>query len=206
MPRAGTYFTPERKVGLNMSKRNAKLSEDTRKQLLATLEARFEGNPDRHKGVKWVHVRERLEADTNALAALEAMEATGGEPDVVAVDKKSGEVTFMDCSSESPAGRRSVCFDRKGWESRKEHRPANNAVDMAAEMGVEMLTEEDYRFLQTLGNFDAKTSSWVQTPKDVRALGGALFCDFRYGKVFTYHNGAQSYYAARGFRAKVSIG
>ena len=169
-------------------------------ELMNALKARFEENSDRHPGLAWADVRARLEGNLPALRALRAMESTGGEPDVIAYDRKTGQYTFCDCSEESPAGRRSVCFDGEALRSRKEHRPEKSAVEMAAEMGIDLLTEEQYRDLQSLGEFDTKTSSWVHTPRDVRALGGALFCDRRYGKVFVYHNGAQSYYAGRGFR------
>jgi hypothetical protein len=175
------------------------------KDLLKTLQARFEKNAKRHPGLEWAKVRARLEANPKKLKALQEMEKTGGEPDVVGRDAKTGEVIFHDCAVESPAGRRSVCYDREGLESRKEHRPKDTAVDMAAAMGIELLTEEEYRELQKLGAFDTKTSSWVKTPDDVRKLGGALFCDRRYGRVFTYHNGAQSYYAARGFRGSLRV-
>jgi hypothetical protein len=168
--------------------------------LKAALKARFEDNMHRHKGLTWASIEPKLNA--GKLATLQQMEDTGGEPDVVAL---AGGAAFVDCSAESPEGRRSVCFDREGWESRKEARPKTNAVDMASDMGVEMLTEAEYRELQQLGEFDLKTSSWVQTPKKIRELGGALFCDRRYDTVFTYHNGAQSYYAARGFRAKLKL-
>jgi hypothetical protein len=161
--------------------------------ILETLRVRFRENMHRHKGVDWDDVEARLEGKAGKLKALEQMEATGGEPDVVGVDRKTGEILFYDCSGESPAGRRSVCFDREGLESRKEHRPANSAVDMAREMGIELLSEEEYRGLQKLEEFDLKTSSWVKTPEKIRKLGGALFCDRRYDTVFTYHNGAQSY-------------
>lgn len=173
--------------------------------LLETLEARFRENPHRHEGVAWNDVRKKLEANPEKLAALARMEETGGEPDVVGYEASSKTYRFVDCSPESPSGRRSICFDRKGWESRKKHRPENNAVDMAAEMGIEILTEEEYRELQTLGEFDQKSSSWVRTPEAIRKLGGALFCDRRYGAVFVYHNGAQSYYAGRGFRGGVRV-
>jgi hypothetical protein len=173
-----------------------------RDALLQTLKARFEQNMKRHKGIEWAKVQARLEADPDKLKALEEMEKTGGEPDVVGQDK-AGRFLFFDCSAESPAGRRSVCYDRAGLESRKEARPKTSAIDMAQAMGIELLTEEQYRALQKLGEFDLKTSSWVQTPADIRKLGGALFCDRRYGTVFTYHNGAQSYYAARGFRGSL---
>ena len=175
-----------------------------RRALVETLKARFEKHMHRHREIAWAAVQARLDANPGALASLGAMEATGGEPDVIG-GGEPGHITFCDCSAESPPGRRSVCYDRAALESRKEHRPAGNAVDMAAEMGIELLTEQQYRELQRLGDFDAKTSSWVQTPPDVRSLGGALFCDRRYGRVFVYHNGAQSYYAARGFRGLLRV-
>jgi hypothetical protein len=173
--------------------------------LLRTLQARFEKNMQRHKGLAWAQVLGRLEANAAALKSLAAMEASGGEPDVIGMDKKTGQVTFCDCAPESPTGRRSVCYDRAALDSRKEHKPDGSAVEMAAEMGIELLDEEQYRALQALGEFDLKTSSWIATPADIRKLGGALFCDRRYGKVFTYHNGAQSYYAARGFRGLLRV-
>lgn len=173
--------------------------------LIETLKERFEANPDRHKGVKWAKVEERLRGNLDRLWPLGEMERTGGEPDVVAVDKKSGEITFADCSPESPKGRRSVCYDQAALDSRKEHKPANSAVGMAAEMGITILDEAAYRELQKLVRIDTKTSSWIETPDDIRAAGGALFCDWRYGHVFTYHNGAESYYAARGFRGFIKI-
>jgi hypothetical protein len=173
--------------------------------LIETLRLRFEKHPERHKGVPWATVQARLEASQSAVKSLIEMERTGGEPDVIAYDKKTGQVTFCDCSAESPTGRRSLCFDRKALDSRKENKPKGCASELAAEMGVNVLSEEQYRALQQLGEFDTKTSSWVNTPEDVRALGGALFCDRRYGKVFAYHNGAESYYAARGFRALLLI-
>ena len=176
-----------------------------REELLETLKARFEKNMNRHKGLEWAKVQAKLEADTEKLWSLNEMESTGGEPDVVGHDKKTGEYIFYDCSAESPKGRRSVCYDREALESRKEHKPKNSAIDMAAAMGIELLTEEQYRELQKLGNFDTKTSSWIITPADIRKLGGALFADYRYGNVFVYHNGAESYYAARGFRGSVRI-
>ena len=176
-----------------------------REELLKTLKARFEKNMNRHKGLEWTKVQARLEADTEKLRSLNEMESTGGEPDVVGHDKKTGEYIFYDCSEESPKGRRSVCYDRKALDSRKENKPKDSALDMAAAMGIELLTEEQYRELQKLGNFDAKTSSWIVTPADIRKLGGALFGDYRYGTVFVYHNGAESYYAARGFRGSVRI-
>src|SRR5262245_49945304 len=176
-----------------------------RNALLETLEARFEKNTKRHKGIEWAKVRARLEAKGDKLWSLNEMESTGGEPDVVGHDKKTGEYLFYDCSSESPKGRRSVCYDREALGARKEHKPANNAMDMAAAIGIELLTEEEYRGLQKLGEFDTKTSSWVKTPSDIRKLGGALFCDRRYDTVFVYHNGADSYYAARGFRGSLRV-
>jgi hypothetical protein len=181
------------------------LSPTQREELLRALEARFNKHGSRHKGLEWTKVRARLETNAEKLRSLHEMERTGGEPDVVGHDKTTGEYIFFDCSAESPAGRRSVCYDREGLESRKEHKPDDNAVDMAAALGIELLTEEEYRDLQELGEFDTKTSSWVKTPSDIRKLGGALFCDRRYGHVFTYHNGAQSYYAARGFRGSLRV-
>lgn len=172
-----------------------------REGLLKALRERFERHPARHPGVAWADVQARLEGDASALAALHAMEQTGGEPDVVGGADRAGRVTFIDCAAESPAGRRSCCYDRAALDARKEAKPKHSAVEWAAELGAELLTEEQYRELQRHGEFDLKTSSWVVTPADVRALGGALFCDRRYGRVFTYHNGVQSYYAARGFRA-----
>jgi hypothetical protein len=171
-----------------------------RDELLGALKDRFEQNMHRHKGIAWADVEARLANDGDALKALRAMEASGGEPDVIGRDKKTGQVVYCDCSPQSPSGRRSVCYDREALDSRKEHKPKSSAVEMAASMGIELLTEEEYRALQQLEEFDTKTSSWIRTPSDVRSLGGALFCDRRYGKVFTYHNGAESYYAARGFR------
>jgi hypothetical protein len=190
-------------AGPGMSPRN--LPSDECEQLLATLEARFEKNPARHPGVEWGEVRSRLEAQPGKLWSLNEMERTGGEPDVVGRDEATGEFLLIDCAPESPKGRRSLCFDRKAWEERKEHRPEGSAQEMAAAMGVELLTEAEYRRLQELGEFDTKTSSWVQTPPRIRALGGALFCDRRYDTVFVYHNGAQSYYGARGFRGVVRV-
>src|SRR6202140_2264938 len=176
-----------------------------REELLNTLKARFEKNINRHKGLEWAKVQAKLEANTEKLWSLNEMERTGGEPDVVGHDKKTGEYIFYDCSPESPKGRRSLCYDREALESRKEHKPEGNAIDMAAAMGIELLAEEQYRELQKLGNFDTKTSSWVKTPSDIRKLGGALFCDRRYATVFVYHNGAASYYAARGFRGSLWV-
>jgi len=181
------------------------LSPIVRDALLNTLQARFEKHMARHKGLSWAQVEGRLLADKGGLWSLHEMEQSGGEPDVIGQDKKGGAYLFVDCATESPSGRRSVCYDREGLESRKEHRPANSAMDQANEMGVELISEEQYRALQELGNFDMKTSSWVQTPASIRKLGGALFCDRRYGQVFTYHNGAQSYYAARGWRGMLRV-
>ena len=192
--------------------RNKELSPEQREELLRALKARFEKNMNRHKGLEWTKVQAKLEAslsgrqaNTEKLWSLNEMERTGGEPDVVGHDKETGEYIFYDCSAESPKGRRSVCYDREGQEARKEHKPENNAIDMAAAMGIELLTEEEYRELQKLGNFDSKTSSWVKTPSDIRKLGGALYCDRRYGRVFVEHNGAQSYYAARAFRGWLRV-
>src|SRR5690606_30420534 len=176
-----------------------------REALLDTLKARFEQNMNRHPGLEWDKVRAKLEGDPKKLRDIAEMEKTGGEPDVVGYDEKTGTYLFFDCSPESPKERRSVCYDREARESRKEHAPKSSAVEMAAAMGAELLDEEQYRQLQRLGEFDMKTSSWIKTPSDVRELGGALFCDRRYGRVFTYHNGAQSYYAARGFRCWLSV-
>lgn len=171
-----------------------------RDELLRALKARFERHMHRHEGIAWAEVQARLEASAAALKSLREMESTAGEPDVIGRDGRTGPFTICDCAPESPAGRRSLCYDREARDARKEHKPRTSAVEMAAAMGIELLTEEQYRVLQTLGEFDTKTSSWIATPPDVRALGGALFCDRRYGRVFTYHNGAQSYYAARGWR------
>jgi hypothetical protein len=189
-----------------MNKSNKKeLSSTQREQLLNTLKARFEKNIDRHQGLEWSKVRAKLEAKPEKLWSLHEMERTGGEPDVVGQDKKMGEYVFYDCSPESPNGRTSLCYDREGLESRKEHRPKNTAIDLAAAMGIELLTEEQYLDLQKFGNFDTKTSSWVKTPAAIRKLGGALYCDRRYGRVFVGHNGAQSYYSARGFRGWLKV-
>ena len=182
-----------------------KLSAAQHEELIKTLKARFEKNMNRHKGLEWAKVQARLEANTTKLWSLNEMESTGGEPDVIGYDKKTGEYIFYDCSAESPKGRRSICYDREALESMKEHKPANSAVAMAADMGVELLTEDQYRELQQIGNFDLKTSSWVTTPSDIRKLGGALYCDRRYNHVFLYHNGAESYYAVRGFRGSLRI-
>lgn len=174
-------------------------------KLVATFKARFGKHKGRHKGVDWSVVEARLEANPKKLVILQAMEETGGEPDVIAYDKKTGQVTFCDCAPESPSGRRSLCYDRKALDGRKENKPRGNAVEMAASIGIELLDEAQYRSLQQLGEFDLKTSSWVKTPANIRALGGALFCDRRFGQVFVYHNGAESYYAARGFRGRVDV-
>jgi hypothetical protein len=181
------------------------MTKREREELLQKLKARFEKNMHRHAAIAWADVSARLEGRPDALRSLQAMEATGGEPDVIERDKETGRLVFCDCSTESPIGRRSTCFDGEALEARKENKPKASAVDMAVAMGIELLTEAQYRELQKLGDFDEKTSSWVDTPTDVRALGGALFCDKRYGKVFVYHNGAQSYYAARGFRACLRV-
>jgi len=181
------------------------LSAEQRSTLLHTLKTRFEKHTNRHKGIGWDNVQAKLEGNPSALWSLQEMERTGGEPDVVAYDKKTGEVIFYDCSAESPAGRRSLCYDRKALDARKENKPKDNAVDVATAMGIELLTEEQYRQLQEFGAFDTKTSSWVQTPAAIRELGGAIFCDRRYNTVFVYHNGAESYYAARGFRGSLSV-
>jgi hypothetical protein len=181
------------------------LSPEQRVELLTELKARFEKNIGRHKGLEWAKVEARLNKNPEKLWSLGEMERTGGEPDVVAFDQKSGECVFYDCAPESPKGRRSLCYDRTAWESRKEHKPESDAVSVAAAMGVEILSEEEYRQLQQLGELDLKTSSWVKTTADVRKLGGALFCDRRFGRVFTYHNGAESYYAARGFRGSLKV-
>lgn len=173
--------------------------------LLATLEDRFQKNMERHPGIKWDRVRLELEKNEKVLAALQAMESTGGEPDVIVPQTKSAQIIFCDCSAESPSGRRSLCYDKKALDARKENKPKGSAVEMAAKMGIELLTEDEYRHLQTLGEFDKKTSSWIHTPEDIRSLGGAIFCDRRYSKVFVYHNGAESYYAGRGFRGVIRV-
>lgn len=181
------------------------LTLDQQTDLLQILKVRFDKHPNRHQGIKWADVQERLEANVAKLWSLNEMEYTGGEPDVIGFDDKTGEYIFYDCTAESPKGRRSLCYDGHALEARKEFKPDSTAMDMAAQMGVEMLTEAQYRELQQLGNFDLKTSSWVQTPEDIRKLGGAIFCDRRYNTVFTYHNGASSYYAARGFRGALRV-
>ena len=189
----------------NIDSNKKALPAEQREQLLKTLKTRFEKNMNRHKGLEWAKVQAKLEADPEKLWSLHEMESTGGEPDVVGHDQKTGEYIFYDCSAESPKGRRSLCYDREALESRKEHKPENNAMDMAAAMGIELLTEEQYLQLQQLGEFDTKTSSWVKTPDEMRELGGALFGDRRFGRVFFYHNGAQSYYSGRGFRGWVRV-
>lgn len=189
----------------NMGKDQEQLSPEQANALLSILKTRFEKNKHRHPEIAWASVQSKLEANPAKLWSLDEMERTGGDPDVIGQDEKTGEYLFFDCAPESPAGRRSVCYDLEGWESRKEHRPENNAVDMAAEMGIELLTEAQYRALHQLGKFDAKTSSWLKTPDDIRKHGGAIFGDYRYGQVFVYHNGAQSYYAARGFRGILKV-
>lgn len=186
-----------------MSKK--KLSSKERNELLETLGIRFEKNKNRHKNIEWATVQTRLESKTDKLWSLNEMEKTGGEPDVVGHDKKTDEYIFFDCSAESPKGRRSICYDHQALETRKEHKPENSAIQMAADMGIELLTEEQYRELQKLGSFDTKSSSWIVTPLEIRKLGGALFCDCRYGTIFVYHNGAESYYAARGFRGSLHL-
>lgn len=184
---------------------NKQLATKDREELLQVLKARFEKNPDRHHGVDWAEVSARLESRTGKLWSLHEMEKSGGEPDVVSHDKVTGDFIFFDCSAETPKGRTSVCYDREGLDSRKEHKPKDSAMDLAAAMGIELLTEEEYRQLQKLGNFDMKTSSWVKTPPEIRKLGGALFGDRRFGQVFIYHNGAQSYYGARAFRGSLRV-
>ncbi len=188
-----------------MAKRNQELSSEQREELFGILKARFEKNMNRHEEIEWSDVQSRLEMNSEKLWSLNEMEITGGEPDVIGFDQQTGEYIFTDCSAESPKGRRSICYDREALESRKQHKPENSAIDMAAAMGIEMLTEEQYRELQKLGKFDKKTSSWVKTPDNIRKLGGAIFCDCRYDTVFMYHNGADSYYAARGFRGSLRI-
>lgn len=181
------------------------LSQEKREELLRVLKARFEKNMNRHEGLEWAKVQARLEANTEKLWSLNEMERTGGEPDVISLDKKTGEYIFYDCSEESPKGRRSLCYDHEALESRKENKPESNVIDTATAMGIELLTEEEYRDLQKLGKYDTKTSNWIVTPSDIRKLGGAIFADFRYGNVFVYHNGAESYYAARGFRGSLRV-
>ena len=189
----------------NVSSKKKALSPEQREELLTALKTRFEKNMNRHKGLEWAKVEPRIEANPGKLWSLNEMERTGGEPDVIGHDKKTGEYLFCDCSAETPKGRRNVCYDRDAQEGRKEFKPENNAMDMAAAMGLEILTEEQYRELQKLGNFDTKTSSWVKTPSNIRELGGALFCDRRFDTVFVYHNGAESYYAGRAFRGSLRV-
>lgn len=188
-----------------MKKGKSQLSPEQQEKLLEILKTRFEKNMNRHNGLEWEKVQAKLETNTEKLWSLYEMERTGGEPDVVVFDKETGEFIFYDCSPESPKGRRSVCYDREALESRKNHKPQNNAIDMARDMGIEILSEEQYRELQKLGHFDTKTSSWVKTPENIRKLGGAIFCDRRYDTVFVYHNGADSYYASRGFRGSLRV-
>lgn len=182
-----------------------KLSEEAQTELLNILKKRFEKNMSRHQGLEWAKIQAKLEANDAKLWSLDEMERTAGEPDVIGYDAQTDEFIFVDCSAESPKGRRSLCYDLEAWESRKEHKPTNNVLDVAAEMGIELLNEEHYRMLQSLGKFDTKTSSWLATPVEIRKLGGAIFGDFRYGQVFIYHNGAESYYAARGFRGALRV-
>jgi hypothetical protein len=189
----------------NTNSDKKELSPKQRQELLGALKARFEKNMNRHKGLDWAKVQAKLEPSAKKLWSLSEMERTGGEPDVVGLDKKTGEYIFYDCSVESPKGRRSLCYDREALDARKENKPKNNAIDMAAAMGIELLTEEQYRELQKLGSFDMKTSSWITTPSEIRKLGGAIFADYRYGNVFVYHNGAESYYAARAFRGSLRV-
>jgi hypothetical protein len=193
------------KSARNINSNKEDLSPEQREELLGALKARFGKNMNRHKGLEWAKIRAKLEANTEKLWSLNEMKRTGGEPDVVGHDKKTGEYIFYDCSAESPKGRRSLCYDREALDARKEHKPEGNAIDTAAAMSIELLTEEQYRELQKLGNFDTKTSSWLKTPSDIRKLGGALFCDRRYDTVFVYHNGAESYYAARAFRGSLRV-
>ncbi|MED0966970.1 DUF4256 domain-containing protein [Bacillus paramycoides] len=188
-----------------MTENKNELSVEQREELFNVLKARFEKNMNRHEGLEWAKVQTKLDANIEKLWSLNEMEITGGEPDVVSYDKEKDEYTFYDCSAESPKGRRSLCYDFEALESRKKHKPENNVIDVATAMGMELLTEEQYRDLQKLGKFDMKSSSWVQTPSDIRELGGAIFCDYRFGHVFVYHNGADSYYAARGFRGSLKV-
>ena len=191
--------------GNKMNSNQKELSKQQREEILGILKSRFDKNMNRHKGLEWLKVQAKLESSAEKMWSLNEMERTGGEPDVVGHDNKTGEYIFYDCSAESPKGRRSLCYDREALDSRKENKPKNSAIDMAEAMGIELLTEEQYRELQKLGGFDMKTSSWVKTPSDIRKLGGALFCDRRFGHVFVYHNGAESYYAARAFRGSLRV-
>ena len=200
----GSVRVQQRQVK-DMKNNRKKLSAEQRKELLDALKTRFENNKGRHKGLEWAHVQAKLEANPETLRSLHEMERTGGEPDVVGYDEKTDEYFFYDCSAESPKDRRSLCYDREALESRKEHKPQDSAIEMAAAMGIEILSEDQYRRLQQLGAFDTKTSSWIMTPPGIRKLGGALFCDRRYDTVFVYHNGAESYYAARGFRGSLRV-
>jgi hypothetical protein len=202
--RFAEVFLEGSRIGIVMNTKK-KLSTEQSEELLSTLKVRFEKNMNRHKGIEWSNVKKKLESNAEKLWSINEMERTGGEPDVVGQDKKTGEFIFYDCSAESPNGRRSICYDREALDSRKEHKPKANAIEMAASMGIEVLTEEQYRDLQKLGKFDLKTSSWIITPANIRKLGGALFCDRRYDTVFVYHNGAESYYAARGFRGSLKV-
>ena len=202
---AESYLTEVTKSMSKANRTKKELLPGDREEFLTELKTRFEKNMNRHQGLEWAKVRAKLEADAKKLWSLTEMERTGGEPDVVGFDKKTGEFIFYDCSAESPKGRRSLCYDRQALEERKEHKPENSAVDLAGNMGIELLMEEEYRELQKLGEFDTKTSSWVKTPGDIRKLGGAIFCDRRFGRVFVYHSGAESYYAARGFRGSLRI-
>ncbi len=204
MPNAG-HRDQYCKLASTLRTRKEIMKATEQKELVQTLRVRFENNMHRHKGIAWDKVQAKLEGKPGALRSLREMEVTGGEPDVIGLDRKAGQFTFCDCSAESPAGRRSVCYDREALESRKEHKPKGSAVELAAAMGIDLLTEEQYRKLQKLGEFDTKTSSWVKTPPGIRALGGSLFCDRRYDNVFVYHNGAQSYYAVRGFRGILRV-
>lgn len=191
-------------MGINASI-SGKLTREQHEELITRIKARFTSNMDRHAGINWAEVEARFDTVQGKILSLYQMEATGGEPDVIGFDKESGEYIFCDCSKETPEGRRNTCYDHAAWEARKQNRPVTSAMDMAASMGIEMLTVEEYHKLQELGEFDTKTSSWVKTPEDVRRLGGALFCDRRYGRVFTYHNGAESYYGVRGFRGSLRL-
>jgi hypothetical protein len=193
------------RYGINMNNEQRKLSAEQSKEILSILKERFEKNMDRHSGLEWAKIQEKLEANPQKLWSLNEMDTSGGEPDVIVDDIHSDEFVFYDCSAESPKNRRSICYDREALDSRKENKPKNNAIDMAADMGIELLTEEQYRKLQSYGSFDNKTSSWIKTPDNIRKLGGALFCDRRYDTVFVYHNGAESYYSARGFRGLLRV-